>query len=355
VPYATQTRTLASARLTLTSEHTLFNLRSASCPVSSRVSLSQPLTGMWAALRQGGCSSSSFPRIVQTFKSPVSRTQGYLASGARFCSTSGPERGADKHSIAIRRLRSPVTWLSAAATLGVLYGAYEIQYRQKAYREKSAGRPDLGGPFELLDTEGNTVRDTDFHGKWVLLYFGFTKCPDICPQEMEKVTTVLNELEAKGQHVQPIFITIDPARDTAERLKSYFAESDYHKKFLPLTGSFEKVKAACRSYRVYFTKPTPEEIKAGDYLIDHSIISYLIAPDGQFLEYYGKSKTAKEMESGMSTLIAGWENEKYWRDLLPKPIANTFLGPPEPPRLPRQEMPKMPTKKQTPAEATPAA
>ena len=80
-----------------------------------------------------------------------------------------------------QRLRSPVTWGSAAATLAGLYGLYQYQYQRQLARQRTSGRPDLGGPFSLLDPDGKPVRSADLHGRWVLLYFGFTKCPDICP------------------------------------------------------------------------------------------------------------------------------------------------------------------------------
>jgi len=236
-----------------------------------------------------------------------------------------------------KRLRSPITWISAAATLTALYAAYEIQYRRQLNRERVAGRPDLGGPFELFDaSSGRTVRDTDLRGQWALLYFGFTKCPDICPQEMEKLTTVLTRLDAKGQQVLPVFVTIDPHRDTSARLKHYFEEMDYHPRFMALTGSPDAVKRACRAYRVYFSKPTADELKEGDYLIDHSIISYLIDPNGEFVEYFGKSLSVDETEMKMTKLIGDWETERYWRQTLPKPLANLVMGPPPPTKLPRQ-------------------
>lgn len=243
--------------------------------------------------------------------------------------------------IAARRLRSPVTWLSATATLGVLYGGYQIQYQRQLHRQRTAGRPDLGGPWSLQDTEGKTVTSEQLQGQWVLLYFGFTKCPDICPQEMEKVTTVLQRLDGKGQPVLPVFITIDPARDDAARLKHYFAESEFHPRFRALTGSFEQVRRACRAYRVYFTKPTEEELAAGDYLIDHSIISYLLSPEGHFVEYFGKSLSAAEMEKKMSGIIAEWERERWLRGLLPEAVAEMLLGPRDVPQ-PRAEPVKLP-------------
>jgi len=266
------------------------------------------------------------------------------------CASTGPSGkagGQTAQSIAAKRLRSPVTWISATATLAALYGGYQIQYQRQLHRQRSAGRPDLGGSWSLVDVAGTPVTSEGLEGQWVLLYFGFTKCPDICPQEMEKVSSVLTKLDGKGQPVKPIFITIDPARDTAARLKRYFAESDFHPGFVPLTGSFEEVRRACRAYRVYFTKPTEEEQKAGDYLIDHSIISYLISPEGGFIEYFGKSLSADEMEKKMGGLITDWERDRYLRRTLPEWLSEMALGPVDVPQ-PRSEpvkLPTLPTKK----------
>jgi len=176
------------------------------------------------------------------------------------------------------------------------------------------------------------VTNADLVGKWTLLYFGFTKCPDICPEELGKVSGVLERLDARGQLVQPVFITIDPSRDTKQRLKDYFAEALLHPRFMALTGTHDEVRVACRAYRVYFTKPTPEEIAKGDYLLDHSIISYLVDPEGQFADYYGKSLSADEMQERMASLMAGWERQKWWDDL---------LGRREPPKLPTAPDPRL--------------
>lgn len=160
---------------------------------------------------------------------------------ARFLTTSS-----SSSSAAARRLRSPVTWFSAAATLTGLYGMYEYQKFKQMTKQRSAGRPDLGGDFTLVGLDGKPVTNQDLMGRWTLLYFGFTKCPDVCPEEMDKVTNVLCKLDAKGVHVQPVFITIDPDRDTPQRLGSYFENSSFHERFLPLTGSHDQV---CKRFR----------------------------------------------------------------------------------------------------------
>lgn len=232
-----------------------------------------------------------------------------------------PSGACDGGSSGLQRLTSPVTWGSAAVTLGVLYGLYQYQYNGQIAAQRVAGKPDLGGDFSLVDLAGKRVTSASIRGQWTLLYFGFTHCPDICPDELNKLTAVLENLERRGQIVHPVFITIDPSRDTTKRLAKYFAVSGFHPRFLPLTGSFDEVKKACRAYRVYFTKPTAEEIARGDYLLDHSIISYLVDPDGHFADYYGKSLSAAEMEVKSSQLIADWERQRWWDVHLP-----TWLG-----------------------------
>lgn len=215
------------------------------------------------------------------------------------------------------RWRGPVTWVSAVGTIAGLYSLYQYQYQKQLNRQKSVGKPDLGGPFTLQDVDGKTVSNTDLMGQWVLIYFGFTKCPDICPEEMAKVSEVLEGLDRSGRHVLPVFITIDPARDTPERLTKYFKDADFHKRVIALTGSHDHLQKACRAYRVYFTRPTPEEVARGDYLLDHSIISYLIDPQGNFLEFFGKSLSRQEMETKMAKCIDEWETAKWWDDTLP--------------------------------------
>ena len=128
---------------------------------------------------------------------------------------------------------------------------------------------------------------------------------------------MLYGLEAGGKRIQPVFITIDPSRDTKARLKHYFAEHDFHPATIALTGSHDDIKKACRAYRVYFTKPTEAEVARGDYLLDHSIISYLVDPEGNFVDYFGKSLSKDEMQTKMGKAIDGWETSKWWDRMTP--------------------------------------
>jgi len=184
---------------------------------------------------------------------------------------------------------------------------------QKYYREKrttkvldvaTSGKASLGGPFDLLDSDGKRVTSEDFKGQYVLLYFGFTHCPDICPTEIRKMQNSLKDLKIlKGMpEVIPIFITIDPDRDTNERLKSYSKEWD--PAFVWLTGTKEMIDKAAKGYRVYYSMPTEEE-KMGDndYLVDHSIFFYLLNPEGEFMEFFGKNFTAEEVTFKMAAAL----------------------------------------------------
>lgn len=149
------------------------------------------------------------------------------------------------------------------------------------------GGPLIGGPFTLTDTNGKTVRNTDFLGKFMYIYFGFTNCPDICPAEMEKLSRTITQLDKKVGKDKwvPLFITVDPYRDTPKVLKEYL--SDFHPRIIGLTGSQEEIERVARSYRVYFAVPD-ESTNPNDYLVDHSIIMYLMSPEGKFLDYTTK-------------------------------------------------------------------
>ncbi|TPX13941.1 uncharacterized protein E0L32_005641 [Thyridium curvatum] len=188
----------------------------------------------------------------------------------------------------------PFSW--RAGILFVLTGAgllwyfeYEkerMQRKRMADAAKGVGRPKVGGPFALVDQNGKTVTHEDLRGRYSLVYFGFTHCPDICPEELDKMARMYDavEKEAPGA-LLPVFVTCDPARDTPEILKEYLAE--FHPGFVGLTGTYDQIKAMCKAYRVYFS--TPSEVKPGqDYLVDHSIYFYLMDPEGDFVEALGR-------------------------------------------------------------------
>lgn len=139
----------------------------------------------------------------------------------------------------------------------------------------------FGGPFQLVDHNGKPKSDKDFRGKFMLIYFGYTYCPDICPLNLQEMAFALEALGADAKKVQPIFISIDPGRDTPADLKEYVANFDGD--FIALTGSEAQIQAVARSYRVHRRKVIlPDQETENDYLVDHSSITHLVGPDGKF-------------------------------------------------------------------------
>lgn len=143
------------------------------------------------------------------------------------------------------------------------------------------GAASIGGDFTLVDQNGKTRRAEDFRGKLMLIYFGYTYCPDVCPTELQTMAEAVDRLGKKGEEVQPIFITVDPERDTPDQLRLY-AES-FHPRLVALTGTKEQVAAAARAFKVYYAK-RPQE--GGEYLMDHSSFVFLMGRDGRYLMHF---------------------------------------------------------------------
>jgi cytochrome oxidase Cu insertion factor (SCO1/SenC/PrrC family) len=135
----------------------------------------------------------------------------------------------------------------------------------------------LGGPFSLTDHAGRPVTERDFAGRWLLVYFGYTYCPDVCPTELGTVAAALDAMGPAGEGVTPVFITVNPERDTPAALADYVGR--FHPRMVGLTGTPEQVAEAARRYRVYFARTRSPN--ATEYLMDHSSLVYLVGPDGR--------------------------------------------------------------------------
>lgn len=142
-------------------------------------------------------------------------------------------------------------------------------------------REPVGGPFALVDHTGKPTTDREFRGKLLLLYFGFTYCPDVCPTDLQAMGAALERLGKSGEAVQPVFVTLDPERDTSERLAGYVRF--FHPRFIGLTGDAGAIRQAARAYKVYYAKV---QTRGQGYTVDHSGYVYLMDRDGKYLGFF---------------------------------------------------------------------
>jgi protein SCO1/2 len=191
--------------------------------------------------------------------------------------------------------------LFGAATLALIVAVAGLLWHWDARQvQTSAGEALIGGPFTLTDQHGERVTEQDFAGRFMLVYFGYTFCPDICPTSLTVMAAAIDELpEAQAEQVVPVFVTVDPARDTAEQLAAYAPL--FHPRLVALTGSEEEVRDAARAYRVYYHVPEEE----GDaYLVDHSTFVYLMGPDGSYRTHFGIDASPEAMAEAIGKEIA---------------------------------------------------
>lgn len=160
----------------------------------------------------------------------------------------------------------------------------------------------FGGPFTLTDHTGKKVTEKDFTGKYRLIYFGFTYCPAICPTELAKITGALKSLGDEGKDIQPIFITVDPERDTVEAMGKYVTL--FHPSLVGLTGTPEQIRKVAKEYKIYFAKVQDESMS--DYTMDHSSFIYFMAPDDRLLRIFRMEDSAGDM----ANIIRQWLHNK---------------------------------------------
>ena len=173
----------------------------------------------------------------------------------------------------------PLLIAAAAVAAGLLWHAGD----SLSGEGRGAGEASIGGPFTLNDQDGKVRRADDFRGRFMLVYFGYSYCPDICPTPLAVMEDALDRLGPKTERVVPIFITVDPGRDTSRVLKSYLKA--FGPRFVGLTGEAKAVAAAAHAYRVYY-KVRP---LSGGYAMDHSSHIYLMGPDGKFIAVYDET------------------------------------------------------------------
>jgi len=178
--------------------------------------------------------------------------------------------------------------------LGALIGAgiLILNTDTQGNRVTTSGKALVGGPFELIGKDGKTVTDQDFRGRYMLVFFGYTHCPDICPAELQVMSAALEGLGSDADKVVPIFISVDPERDTPEAVNAYV--ENFGPNFVGLSGSPEAIAKVAKAYRVTYQKFQDE--KTGDnYSVDHSALLYLMGPDGEYITHIPYGTPAAKM------------------------------------------------------------
>lgn len=168
---------------------------------------------------------------------------------------------------------------------------------------QSSGTPLVGGAFTLVDQDGKTRTQADFAGKLMLIYFGYTFCPDVCPTGLQRLAEGLDALsDGDRAQVSPVFVTIDPARDTPAVLKEYVAQ--FHPDLIGLTGTADQVSVAAKAYRVYYRKSDQTKDQK-DYLMDHSSIIFLMGKDGTYKAHFTHESKPEEIAAGVRRALQG--------------------------------------------------
>jgi protein SCO1 len=177
-------------------------------------------------------------------------------------------------------------------------GAYVIATQPT--KSQTEGKALIGGPFSLVDTDGKRVTDRDLQGKLMLVFFGYTHCPDVCPTELQTMAEVIDKLGSDADKVAPVFISVDPSRDTPQALSAYV--KNFSPRIVGLTGDASEVASVAKAYRVYFRKNGDSN---GEYTVDHSAFVYLMDGQGNYLTHFPFDTTSDIMTSVIKKHIVG--------------------------------------------------
>lgn len=184
--------------------------------------------------------------------------------------------------------------MAGGLLIGVIAAGYLLGGRGPAPSGGTvvSGTAQVGGPFQLTDHTGQRVTADTYKGKVMVVFFGFTHCPDICPSGLQVLSAALDKLGPQAEQVAPLFVTLDPKRDTPEQLALYM--KSFHPRLIGLSGSEEETAAAAKAYRVYWRK-VPDEKVAGAYSLDHSSIFYVMGRDGRFISHAAHSSAVDRL------------------------------------------------------------
>lgn len=204
-------------------------------------------------------------------------------------------------------MKARILRIAAASVLALAVSAGIAWWQVNNMTETVAGATKsavpIGGPFAMTDHTGRAVTEADYRGKYLLVYFGYSFCPDVCPTELGVIAQALDQLGRQADKVQPLFVSVDPERDTVAHLNDYVAL--FHPRLVGLTGTADQTRDIARAYRVYYAKAPQKDGKPDEYLMDHSNFIYLMGPDGGFLGVYPGGTTADRIAQDLGTRIAG--------------------------------------------------
>ncbi|MDA0652067.1 MAG: SCO family protein [Proteobacteria bacterium] len=192
-----------------------------------------------------------------------------------------------------------ITLFSALSVVIAMLFAWQYGFLPSGgSRSGTSGIAQIGGPFTLIDHKGTVRTEKDFRGKLMLIYFGYTFCPDACPTALQIMSVAVQNLGKTADSVTPVLITIDPERDTPRRLSEYVKNFD--PRMVGLTGSAEQIKQAAKVYRVYYRKAAPASgSPPNDYLMDHSSVVYLMDREGRYLTHFTHQSPSEKIEAAI--------------------------------------------------------
>ena len=192
----------------------------------------------------------------------------------------------------------------AGAALGLAAATALLpQVRERIFpsvEQQISSKALVGGAFTLTDNTGKRVTDQDYRGRYTLVFFGYTSCPDICPAGLQLMAGALDKLGAKAERITPIFISVDPQRDTPEKLAAYVKNFD--PRLVGLTGTPDEIAAVAKAYKVYYAK-VPSKERPDDYTMDHTSIIYVMDPKGEFVTHFTPSTSVDEMAAKLNKIL----------------------------------------------------
>ena len=198
-----------------------------------------------------------------------------------------------------------ITMIVAGAAIGLVAAFLllpQVRERMSPLPESSvSGKALIGGPFTLVDGTGKHITEQDYRGRYTLVFFGFTSCPDVCPAGLQLMSAALEKIGSKADRITPLFITLDPERDTPAKVASYV--KNFNPRIVGLSGTPDDIAKVAKAYRVYYQKVPTAGGAPGDYSLDHSSIIYLMDPNGEYVTHFTPTTTVDQLTAKLDKIL----------------------------------------------------